>query len=159
MKTINKIMVAVDFSDYSEPAVQYAVDLAQDVSAELLLANIYNERDIERMEMVAARVPEFSVDKHVGQHMEDRRQRLAALAEKLVPGDIDVETPVRIGVPYKGLLQLIEEKKPDLLVMGTKGRSNFVDMIIGSCAQKMFRRSPIPLLSIRESQSKENDFE
>lgn len=149
MKTINKIMVAVDFSDYSEPAIQYAADLAQDVSAELLLANIYNESDIERMKMVAVRVPEFSVQKHVGLNMEDRRQRLSALADKLVPGDIEVKIAIRIGVPYKGLLQLIEEKKPDLLVMGTKGRSNLVDMIIGSCAQKMFRRSPIPLLSIR----------
>lgn len=149
MKTVNKIMVAVDFSDYSEPAVQYAAELARNVSAKLLLANIYDERDIERIKMVAIRVPEFSVQKHVGQHMEDRRQRLAALAEKFVHGDIDLEASVRKGVPYKGLLQLIEEKKPDLLVMGTKGRSNFVDMIIGSCAQKMFRRSPIPLLSIR----------
>jgi len=149
MKMINNILVAVDFSDYSEPAVEYAAELAQDVSAGLLLANIYNERDIEKMKRVAFTVPDFSVDKLVGQNMDDRRQRLAELAEKLVPGDIDVETPVRIGVPYKGLLQLIEEKNPDLLVMGTKGRSNFVDMIIGSCAQKMFRRSPIPLLSIR----------
>ena len=151
MKTINKIMVAVDFSDYSEPAVRYAADLAKDVSAGLLLANIYNESDIDRMKMIAVRVPEFSVQKHVGQNMEERRQLLAAMAEKYVPADMDVETPVRIGIPYKGLLQLIEEKKPDLLVMGTKGRSNFVDMVIGSCAQKMFRRSPIPLLSIRET--------
>jgi len=151
MKTINKIMVAVDFSDHSEPAVLYAAGLAEDVGAQLLLVNIYNERDIDKMETIAFRIPEFSVQAHVDRNMEDRRNRLAELAEKLIPDTIDVAVSVLIGIPYKGLLQLIEEKKIDLLVMGTKGRSNFVDMIIGSCAQKMFRRSPIPLLSIRET--------
>ena len=149
MKTINKIMVAVDFSEYSEPAILYASGLAEDVSAELLLANIYNASDIDKMEMIAFRIPEFSVQANVDRSMQDRRKQLAGLAEKLIPDTIDVAVSVRIGVPYKGLLELIEEKKPDLLVMGTKGRSNFVDMIIGSCAQKMFRRSPIPVLSIR----------
>ena len=153
MKTINKIMVAVDFSDYSEPAVEYAAGLAEDVSAELLLANVYNQSDIEKMEMIAVRVPDFSVDEHVARNKADRRQRLAELAAKFT-GDIEVETLVRIGVPYKALLQIIAEKKPDLLIMGTKGRSNFVDMIVGSCAQKMFRRSPIPLLSIRGNESR-----
>jgi nucleotide-binding universal stress UspA family protein len=46
-------------------------------------------------------------------------------------------------------LQEIEEKNPDLLIMGAKGRSNVADMILGSCAQRMFRHCPIPLLSIR----------
>ncbi len=153
MKTINKIMVAVDFSDYSEPAVQYAASLAADVAAALLLTNVFNERDIGMLEMVAARVPEFSVEKHVDENMKERKELLAKLVQKVNAGNLAVETNVRIGVPYKALLQEIDEKKPDLLVMGTKGRSNFVDMVIGSCAQKMFRRSPIPVLSLRRDQS------
>ena len=43
MKTINKIMVAVDFSEHSKKAVQYATQLAQEVRAELLFVNVINQ--------------------------------------------------------------------------------------------------------------------
>jgi nucleotide-binding universal stress UspA family protein len=153
MKTINKIMVAVDFSDYSLAAVEYAAKLAKDVGAELLFTNVYNQRDIDAMNTVATRVPNFSAKKYVDEHIKERKGRLQDLSKQLRQDKLTVETHVRIGIPFNALLQEIREKEPDLLVMGTKGRSNLVDMLIGSCAQKMFRLSPIPLLSIRENQS------
>jgi len=92
---------------------------------------------------------EFSAEKNLERHMNDRKERLNDLARRITGNDIGVKTSLRIGVPYEGLLEEIKAEKPDLLVMGAKGRSSVVDMIIGSCAQKMFRHSPIPLLSIR----------
>ncbi len=153
MKTINKIMVGIDFSDDSVAAAQYAAKLADDVSATLLLTNIFNQRDIDMMNVVATRVGEFTVEKYVKENIEEREESLEAIAAKINTQKLDIETSVRIEVPYEGLLQEIAEKKPDLLVMGTKGRSNLVGAIIGSCAQKMFRRCPIPLLSIRKEKS------
>ena len=150
MTTINKIMVAIDFSDYAVAAADYAAKLADDTGAALLFTNVYNQRDIEMMNNVATRVPEFSVKKYTIENVKERKVRLHDLAKKLMHGNQLAETHVRIGVPYEALLQEIKEKKPDLLVMGAKGRSNVVDMILGSCAQKMFRHSPIPLLSIRQ---------
>ena len=149
MTVINCIMVAVDFSDFSVAATEYAAKLAKDVNAKLLLTHIYNVRDVEMMNIVATRVPDFSVKKYVDEHVQEKKGRLKDLSKKLSHGELGVETHVRIGVPYEALLKVIEEKKPDLLVMGAKGRSNVVDMILGSCAQKMFRHCPIPLLSIR----------
>ena len=148
---INMIMVAVDFSDYSLAAAKYAARLAKDVGSNLLLTHVINQRDVYMMDKVALRVPEFTAEQYFNENMQYRRERINDLAKKIMSSDIDVETNVRIGVPFKALLEEIKEKKPDLLVMGTKGRSNVVDMIIGSCAQKMFRHSPIPLLSIREN--------
>lgn len=153
MKTVNKIMVAVDFSDHSKAAAQYAGSLAKDVDAKVLLIHIFNQRDVDMWNKVEAETSKFSAQKYIEEHIENRKYRLGALAKKIGNDHLDVETDVRIGVPYEALLQEIRERKPDLLVMGTKGRSNLVDTIMGSCAQKMFRRSPIPLLSIRGNQS------
>lgn len=153
MKTLKKIMVAVDFSEYSLPLVEYAVSLAKDVGAELLLVNVLNQRDINMWEKIHEEYDAFSVKEQIVEHTRDRQDRLASLAEAAgcTKCDVKTEQSIRRGVPYQELIKEIEEKKPDLLLMATKGRSNLADTIIGSCAQKMFRRSSIPLLSIRGS--------
>jgi nucleotide-binding universal stress UspA family protein len=152
MKTISKIMVAVDFSDYSAPAVRYGAQLAKEVGAGLLLVNVFNQRDVLMMEKVAAVAPGFSVAQHLEENLNERRnnldQMLDATGARSLKGP--VETMVRVGVPYEELLKVITEKRPDLLVMAAKGRSNLADAIVGSCAHKMFRRCPIPLLLLRD---------
>jgi nucleotide-binding universal stress UspA family protein len=150
MQTINKILVAIDFSEYSLSVAKYAIDLAHDVGATLLFANIYNKRDVDMLKKIESRHQEFSSKKYIDENMNDRKERLEKMAIELNYGKSKVETLVRIGVPHETLLEVIKEKKLDLLVIGTKGRSNLVDTVIGACAQKMFRRSPIPVLSIRE---------
>ena len=150
MNTVNKIMVAVDFSEYSFLAARYASDLAKDVSASLLLTNVFNQRDIDMMDRAVRRFPIFTVKEYVDENLADRRERLEALIKKIDTGNLEVDLNVCVGVPYEALLQEIEEKKPNLLIMGIKGRSNLMDVVTGSCAQKMFRRSPIPLLTIRK---------
>lgn len=149
MKTLNKIMVAVDFSDYSLPAVRYAARLAADVGAGLLLVNVINQRDLDMMKRVADQAPGFSFETYLDQMQADREEGFQQLIKDAGFDPTAVKTIVRLGVPYQELLNVIEAKKPDLLVMATKGRSNLVDTILGSCAQKMFRRSPIPVLSLR----------
>ena len=149
MKTINKIMVAVDFSDYSLPAARYAARLAEDVKADLLLVNVINQRDVNILKKIADEAPTFSFDAYLEETRKDREEGFQRLIKDAGCGGTAVKTVIRIGVPYQELLEVIKTKKPDLLIMAIKGRSNLVNTIVGSCAQKMFRRSPIPVLSIR----------
>jgi nucleotide-binding universal stress UspA family protein len=149
MKTLNKIMVAVDFSDYSPAAVHYAARLAEDVGADLLLVNVINQRDLNMMKKVAGEVPTFSFETYLEETRKNREEGLQQMLKEAGCARDDVNTLIRIGVPYQELLSVIKAKKPDLLIMATKGRSNLVDTIVGSCAHKMFRHSPIPVLSIR----------
>jgi nucleotide-binding universal stress UspA family protein len=149
MKTIQKIMVAIDFSDFSGPSVQYAARLAEEVGADLLLVNVINERDLAMIKKVVREVPSFPFEAYLEETRRAREEGFRLLIEAAGCEGTTVHTTIRIGVPYQELLSVIEAKKPYLLIMATKGRSNLVDTIVGSCAHKMFRRSPIPVLSIR----------
>lgn len=149
MKPIKKIMVAIDFSVYSLPSLQYAAKLATALKAELLLVNVTNERDLYVVKKVSNQFSEFLYEKYIDQNEKDRQNQLNNLIKVVECEDLAIKTVFRMGVPFEELLKTIEEEKPDMLVMATKGRSNLADSIIGSCAQKMFRRSPIPLVTIR----------
>jgi nucleotide-binding universal stress UspA family protein len=143
-------MVAVDFSDYSLPSVQYSVNLAKDLNAKLLLVNVINQRDVDMMNKIAVRFPDYPIKKYLEEHKQNRKERFSNLIKASNSKNLEIETSIRIGVPHEELLKVIKEKNVDLLVMGIKGRSNLVDTIIGSCTKRMFRLSPIPMLSFRD---------
>jgi nucleotide-binding universal stress UspA family protein len=148
MNKVKKIMVAIDFSEHSVAAAQYAAGLASDVDAALLLTNVVNQRDVDHMEIAVKRVAIFSVEKYIEEQIEHRKKLFEDLEKKLNLDNLNVQTSVRIGVPFREILLEIKVNEPDLLVMGRKGRSELADIVIGSCAQKLFRRCSIPLLTI-----------
>ena len=151
MKMISKIMVAIDFSDFSRMSLQYATDLAKEAEAELLLVNVINQRDVNIMKKAGEQLSGFSAEDHLELTIADRKARfedlLAQVGAEKVPNTVRIST----GVPHEELLKTIREQDPNLLVMATKGRSNLMDTIVGSCARKLFRHSPIPVLSLPAS--------
>jgi nucleotide-binding universal stress UspA family protein len=144
------IMVAVDFSEHSSAALKYAHQLTGRLGgATLTLVNVFNERDIRAIQNALGTYDPTLCRKRIDDAVEERHTRLGELEKEVGVQATVMKKIVRIGVPYQELLAAIEEERPDLLVMGTKGRSNLADSVLGSCAQKMFRRCPVPLLTLR----------
>ena len=115
MKTVNRILVAVDFSDFSLPSVHYAAELARNVGAELVLTNVINERDVAMMGKVAVEAPAFSVEKYLRERRNDRLERFQALITEASCSDLSVATSIRVGVPHEELLKEIDKKRPTCL--------------------------------------------
>ena len=148
-----KIMIAVDFSDYTEPSVRYGISLAKDLKAALLLVNVVNSRELMAVEKYLALQEPNLYQKYIDDTFASRHNSLQSLLDVAAAQGVDGEKQVKTGVPYQELLDTIEKEKPDMLIIGTKGRSNLTDTIIGSCAQKMYRRCPIPLISLRPTKN------
>lgn len=152
MSVIHTIMVAVDLSKYSLPTARYACQLARQLDADLLFVNVVNQRDIDAVQSIATTYDSFPLDTFVNDRKKERHDKIRELIDACHADPSTTRTIVRIGLPFKELLEVIDEETPDLLVMATKGRTDLVDAVMGSCARSMYRRSPIPLLSIRGDQ-------
>ena len=149
MRQFPVIMVAIDFSEHALAALEYAHQLARRLDGTLILVNVFNERDIRAIQYALGTYDPSLCRKRIDDAVQERQNRLGEVEKEVGAQATVMKKIVRIGVPYQELLSAIEEDDPDLLVMGTKGRSNLTDSILGSCAQKMFRRCPVPLISLR----------
>ena len=153
MDAINKILVAVGFTDYTEELLNYAVRIAESLGAELIVANIINVRDVEAIGTIATMGYEVDSKHYVSGIEEDRRQTLSRILEKIsFPAD-KLHTVFKVGHPVEELLKIAINENADLMVMGIKGRSDLEHILMGSVAEKVFRRSPIPILSYRDEKS------
>ena len=153
MDAINRILVAVGFTEYTEELLNYAVRIAESLGAELIVANIINVRDVEAIGTIATMGYEVDSEHYVSGIEEDRRRTLTRILEKIsFPAD-KLHTVFKVGHPVEALLKIAINENADLMVMGIKGRSDLEHILMGSVAEKVFRRSPIPILSYRDKKS------
>lgn len=150
MKPIRRIMAAVDFSEYSKEAVEYAAQLAEKFNAELVIVNVINQRDLDAVTTVSLNVDSISVENYLEGQKMDREHRIQKLIEEAACGHLSPKMLIRVGPPVERLNKVVREEAVDLVVMGSKGRSNLAGFLFGSTAEKMFRHCPVPVLSIRE---------
>jgi nucleotide-binding universal stress UspA family protein len=139
MLSIRRILHPTDFSKHSEFALRLAVSLAREYGAELVLAHVDEPPlpiategmlitpTLIDLETVRARLDEVHVDDSV-----------IPVRRVLVEGD-----------PATEILQLADDTKCDLIVMGTHGRTGLLRLIMGSVAEQIVRRAKCPVLTVK----------
>lgn len=142
MVRIQKILCPVDFFPASNSAAEYAIGLAKNYSARLILLHV-----------VSPVVPSaYEVSINVGELMEDMSRRatvqLKKLARRAEAQQVPVEVVVRTGEIDREIQSMVEGSKADFIVMGTHGRRGLEKFFIGSVTERMLRQVHVPLLTI-----------
>lgn len=143
---INKVLVPIDFSDYSKSALKYAINFAKQFKAEVLL--IYVVEPI-------IYPPDFSMGQiaipSVNTEWDDRaREELNKLAKNEIPADIKSKTIIKTGKPFVEIIDTASEEDVDLIIIATHGHSGVEHILFGSTAEKVVRKAPCPVLTLRE---------
>jgi universal stress protein A len=151
MIAMKKIIVPIDFSEYSKKSLRYAVEFATSFQSEILLIYV-----IEPVTYPA----DFSFGQIALPMAETEvRQRAEAQLEKLIETAIERRVSarafVRAGKPSAEIVRLAGDESADLIIIATHGHTGVEHVLFGSTAERVIRKAPCPVLSIRE---KERDF-
>jgi nucleotide-binding universal stress UspA family protein len=156
MTPITKIMVAIDFSEFSKPTLSYAAYLADVFKATLIVANVINQRDVDVIHRVEVEgVGGITAEHYVDIQKIERAGMTDQLLKEIECRNLKLKKIFRVGTPWVELLQVLKEEKADLVVIGTKGRSNIANTLFGSTAEKVYRRCGVPIISVRGKEHEE----
>uniref|UniRef100_A0A7V2ZK26 Universal stress protein n=1 Tax=Ignavibacterium album TaxID=591197 RepID=A0A7V2ZK26_9BACT len=144
--TINKILVPIDFSDYSKSALKYAVNFAKVFNAEMYL--IYVVEPViypPDFSMGQIAIPSVTVE------MDERaKEELNKLAQQEIPADIKKHVIIKTGKPFVEIIETAAQEDIDLIIIATHGHSGVEHILFGSTAEKVVRKAPCPVLTLRE---------
>ncbi len=155
MDEIKKIMVAVGFSEYSEGIFYYSDKLAQKLGAELIVANIINSRDVEAVTAITNMGYDLDPARYIKELKDERRNAFEDTVKNATLSGDSIKLILQIGNPIDELLKIIIAENVDVVVMGVKGRTDLEHILIGSVAEKLFRRSPVTVVSYRDEKSRQ----
>lgn len=150
-RPMKRILVPTDFSKPATIAVDVAADIARRAGAELILLHVVDEatEGSINIEGEAAYGGDWQDKIFTLKLIEKAKKQMAKLAEDVKLEGIKVRQALRIGTPFHGMNAIITERKVDLVVMGTSGRSDFEKMIIGSNTEKVVRHAHCPVLTVQ----------
>ena len=143
-------MAAIGFSDYAQGTLNYAVDLARCLKADLIIGSVINSRDVEAVATISSLGYEVDGENYIQGVKEERKKMLSQLVEASPYDKESIKTVFRVGNPIDELLKLTVTEKVDMVVMGLKGRTDLEHMMVGSVAEKIFRRCPVTVVSYRD---------
>ena len=144
---IKTILFPTDFSQGARAAMEYAVSLAQDFKAKLIL--LYVIQDISIAEWY---IPSSISAADLVEDMQRSAEREMDKWELEIAGKVrDVEKLIVRGVPFVEIIRTAKERKADMIVIGTHGRTGIDHMLFGSTAEKVVRKSSCPVLTVRMS--------
>ena len=149
MITIRTILVPTDFSEASEAALKYGKEMARVFGASLHVVHIMEDllAHAWSAEVYVASMPNLREEIE-----REATDRLAAMVTDDERRLLRVTTALVAGSPFLEIIRYAKANQIDLIVMGTHGRGPVAHMLLGSVAEKVVRKAPCPVLTVRPAQ-------
>ena len=145
MKPFDKILFANDFSENSEHAFDYALTLAKQFDARLIIVHVINEP----VDLRGFYVPHISFEKLEKEIEEGAEKMMQKFCRTKAKDYTNYETLIIAGIPYEEILRKANEEQVSIIVLGTQGRKGIDHFLFGSTAERVVRNAKCPVMTVR----------
>jgi nucleotide-binding universal stress UspA family protein len=146
MIDLHRVLVPTDFSKHSHIALTYGAAFAEKFGAELYLLHVVQDLALFIPDMVTVAPPLVPT-------VEQLTAAVRVAFDRLVDENhlqrLTLHREVREGTPFYEIVRFAREAEIDLIVMGTHGHSGLAHVLLGSVAEKVVRKAPCPVLTVR----------
>ena len=140
-----KILYPTDFSEVSKKAINYIKKLKEAGTQEVVVLHVLNEKGIEAMAIYAS----GSFDELLQRVEKEAADEMKEIEAVLKESGFKVKLRIEIGIPLTDILKVEEEEGVSAIVIGSHGKSNVKEMLLGSVSEKVIRKSKNPVLVIK----------
>lgn len=147
-----KILYPTDFSDVSKKALEYIKSLICTGSNQVIILNVINDKRIECMTQGVAWAGKDVATflKEVQQDLENEAyEKVKSIESELEEAGFEVKVRVERGRPHNKILEVEEEEGVSVIVLGSHGKSNLSEMLLGSVSEHVIRHSKKPVIVIK----------
>ncbi len=145
MIEIKKILFPIDLSDNSGKVFPYVLSLSEKYGADICLLHVVE--DFAKWGG-GIYIPHIPLEQYREDALKGAERALKDLCERQLQKYPHFQTKIVYGDPAQEILKTVASENIDLVVMGTHGRKGLENIVFGSVARYVVRRSPVPVLTI-----------
>jgi nucleotide-binding universal stress UspA family protein len=140
-----KILYPTDFSDIAEKALRYVVQLKDAGANEVIVLHVIDQRNIDTLDEMLTK-DTFALEKALE---EESIKITSGLENELKEKGFKVKIRIEKGIPFYEILKVANEENVSAIVIGSHGKSNIAEMLLGSVSEKVARKAMQPVLLVK----------
>ena len=146
-KMFEKILYPTDFSDVSKKALEFVKRLKGAGAREVILLHVIDKRTIESMATsMYVTGDAFKIENDM---MEYAKTEMVAMERELKQIGFSVKVLIEKEIPFREILRVEKQEKASIIVIGSHGKSNIEEMLLGSVSEMVVRKAEKPVLVIK----------
>jgi len=153
----SRILLPIDFSDYSEKAANIALDWAMRLNAEIMVLNVYFNPIVNTLPFSDAYIYDSSMEEMVVDmeqqavtNMNDFMHRFRKKKEQLGGETLKIRKKLIRGVAEDEIIHFSDDYQPTVIIMGTRGKDRKAADLIGSVTAEVMEKARVPVLAVPE---------
>jgi nucleotide-binding universal stress UspA family protein len=142
---VQRILVPTDFTVSAESALTYGKEFARAFGASLHVLHIVEDPFLYHPSSEIS-VPPLDYRRQMEKEAREQLEKRLTAAER---AELHAELVVGVGYPFLEIIRYAKSQSMDLIIMGTHGRGPVAHMLMGSVAERVVRKAPCPVLTVR----------